>query len=81
MKIGSQKVKRHYYKKLTYIFNGNKERKIMKYISISDAAKGKKVSRTAVYLAIARDKLDTKYIAGRQVIILNDKYNNYHKTK
>jgi hypothetical protein len=47
------------------------------YISIAECAKDKKIARNSVYLAIGRGKLDTEIIAGRQVIIKNDKYNNY----
>lgn len=54
-------------------------KEVMEYISVSDAAKEKKVTRTAIYIAIGDGRLDPTKIAGRIVILLNKKYNSYKK--
>ena len=50
-----------------------------KYISITQAANEKKKSRTSIYVAIGRRKLDSEFIAGKQLIIINKKYREYGK--
>ena len=58
--------------------NKNKEIK-MQYLSITEASKKKKISRGSIYVAIAREKLDTTKIGGRIVILKNKKYRDYRK--
>lgn len=52
---------------------------INKYISITDAAREKKKSRTSIYVAVGRGKLDSIFIAGKQLIIVNKKYREFKK--
>ncbi len=51
------------------------------YISISDAAREKGCARNSIYVAIATKKLDSEVIAGKPVILKNDKFNIYKPKK
>lgn len=50
------------------------------YINISQAAKQKGVSRGSIYQAIALRRIDSEMIAGRVVVVDNEKFQKYKKT-
>jgi len=53
----------------------------MELISITNAAKEKGVSRPLIYQLLGARKLDSKEIAGKILVIKNQKYLDYQKKK
>jgi len=53
----------------------------MNYISISQAAKDKDVSRPAIYFAIKSKTLDMDIIAGKTLVVLNERYYEYKRRR
>lgn len=53
----------------------------IEYISAADAARKKSCTRPTVYKAIDQGKLDTETVAGRRVIIVNQRFNDWTPKK
>ena len=51
------------------------------YLSITQASNLKKVARNSIYVAIATGKLDSLTIAGKLLVVKNQKFDSYKSIK